>query len=113
MQDKERIIKKPLYEGDQIRCYRVNGRGGKRMLIEAGPYEYTLEELKVLFRACRGETQPVIDREREVGGSHNMRWRLRKRNDGVPLSYLYENAVKLGFNYPFVLQGLEQLLADS
>lgn len=113
MQKKERIIRKPLYEGEQIRCYRINGRGGRRMLIEAGPYEYTLEELKVLLRVCRGETQHDIDKARNTGGSHNMRWRLRKRNDGAPLSSLYNNAVQMELHFPFVVQGLERLLAES
>lgn len=103
----------PLYLGKEIRCYRVNGRGGKRLLIEAGDFAYTLEELKILLLACRGVTQAETDSLRGTDGSRNMRYRLRKRNNGAHLALLYENALKHELTHPFVLDGLESLLDGS
>lgn len=100
----------PLYLGKEIRCYRVNGRGGKRLLIEAGDFAYTLEELKVLLLACNGKTLAQTDSLRGTDGSRNMRYRLRKRNNGTHLTRLYENARHHELVYPFVIEGLESLL---
>lgn len=103
----------PLFEGSQVSCYRTNGRGGKRLLITAGGCQFTLEELKVLGLTCSGKTVRDINEKRGVSGAHNMRWRLRQRNNGMRLAELYEVALKQELLHPFVIAGLDNLLRAS
>lgn len=53
------------------------------------------------------------DEIRGTDGSRNMRYRLRKRNQGATLTELYENALRLELTHPFVLAGLDSLLQNS
>jgi hypothetical protein len=106
-------IKKPLFEGSQISCYRTNGRGGKTLLIQAGGFEYTLNELEVLRDTGDGLSVEQINSKRQATRSDNLRWRLKNRNKGTPLPVLYENALKQELLHPFVLSGLKTLLVNA